>query len=128
MKLSRNDVFWQITCFPGKRYCIGVTLSNSVIPIYIATLIQNFNFSPVPGQVTPSTGKRRVGLEIRRAILILRFLWFCYRARIRSESISEGIFGPGHTQTVKEEGRHNIKEKMVSSKIKKIFVKNAQHE
>ncbi|OXA39192.1 Methyl farnesoate epoxidase [Folsomia candida] len=39
----------------GKRYCIGVTLTNSVIPIYIATLLQNFNFSVLPGTSPPTT-------------------------------------------------------------------------
>ncbi|ODM88974.1 Cytochrome P450 1A1 [Orchesella cincta] len=39
----------------GKRICIGITLSNAVIPIFIATLLQNFNLSCVPGQKPPTT-------------------------------------------------------------------------
>ncbi|ODM88687.1 Methyl farnesoate epoxidase, partial [Orchesella cincta] len=39
----------------GKRICIGITLSNAVIPIFFATLLQNFNFSCVPGQKPPTT-------------------------------------------------------------------------
>ena len=33
----------------GKRICIVITLANSVIPIFLASLLQRFNFSVVPG-------------------------------------------------------------------------------
>lgn len=39
----------------GKRLCIGITLANSVIPILMATLLQHFNFSVVPGTKPPTT-------------------------------------------------------------------------
>ncbi|XP_035712715.1 methyl farnesoate epoxidase-like [Folsomia candida] len=38
----------------GKRYCIGATLTNSVIPIYISTLLQNFNFSALSDSKPPT--------------------------------------------------------------------------
>ncbi|CAL8148194.1 unnamed protein product [Orchesella dallaii] len=38
----------------GKRICIGMTLSNAVVPLFLATLLHNFNFSVVPGQEPPT--------------------------------------------------------------------------
>ncbi|XP_067211292.1 methyl farnesoate epoxidase-like [Linepithema humile] len=39
----------------GKRHCIGEMLARSNIFIIIATLLQNFSFSVVPGEPQPST-------------------------------------------------------------------------
>ncbi|CAL8124636.1 unnamed protein product [Orchesella dallaii] len=39
----------------GKRICIGISLVNSVVPIFLSSLLQKFNFSVVPGTKPPST-------------------------------------------------------------------------
>ncbi|ODM90419.1 Methyl farnesoate epoxidase [Orchesella cincta] len=39
----------------GKRICIGITLVNSIVPCFFASLLQKFNFSVVPGTKPPST-------------------------------------------------------------------------
>lgn len=39
----------------GKRICIGITLANHVISVFLASLIQNFEFSVVPNEDPPST-------------------------------------------------------------------------
>ncbi|CAL8148191.1 unnamed protein product [Orchesella dallaii] len=47
----------------GKRVCIGIILSNAVIPLFLATLLQNFTFSVVPGKIPPTT-EPEIGISL----------------------------------------------------------------
>ncbi|ODM90561.1 Methyl farnesoate epoxidase [Orchesella cincta] len=38
----------------GKRICIGINLVNSIVPLFLGSLLQQFNFSVVPGTEPPS--------------------------------------------------------------------------
>ncbi len=51
---NTNDLHF-IDFLTGKRKCVGKAFANSVIPVYIATLLQHFNFSVVPGTLPPAT-------------------------------------------------------------------------
>lgn len=47
--------YFAVFVYIGKRICIGITLANSVVPIFLANLLQKFNFSVVPGTKPPTT-------------------------------------------------------------------------
>lgn len=53
---------WTIK-FAGKRICIGIHLVNSVVPLFLASLLQSFTFSVVPGS-KPPTREPEIGVSL----------------------------------------------------------------